>query len=106
VNAVRKYRWKIQISHTVADQGHPVLEHLSSRTFELETLDPPPEDGQAFTLLLDDYRDSRSSPSERCVEVEVIRRRMMMEYSNGRANEPQWYVLLYARIKGSIDLPW
>ena len=102
MNAVRKYYWKIQIT---TDQPHPALEHLAVRTFELETLDPPPEDGQAFTLLLDDY-NGRDSPTDRCVEVEVIRRQKLMEYRNGRPMEPQWYTMLYARIVGKAALPW
>jgi hypothetical protein len=102
MNAVRKYYWKICVA---ADQPHPVLEHLASRTFEMETLDPPPEDGQAFVLLLDDF-GGRSSPSDRCVEVEVTRRRKMLEYRNGRPiDSAQWYVLLYARVVRRADLP-
>lgn len=102
MNAVRKFKWKISVG---ADQPHLALEHLLSRTFDMETLDPPPEVGQAFVLFYDDY-GSRASPSDCCVEVEVLQQRKLMVYSNGRAHAPEWYVLIRARIVGKADLPW
>lgn len=103
MNAVRKYKWKIEVTH---NQPHPVLEHLAKRTFELESLDPPPEVGQTFILLYDDYRSDGAPPSDRCVEIEVVHRKQMMMYSNGQAHAPDWFMLLYARIAGKADLPW
>lgn len=104
MNAVRKYKWKIQVAHDQPDQGHPVLEHLACRTFEMETLDPPPDVGQTFELFYDDYRNGGVPPHDRCVAVEVTHRRQLMVYRN--ASEPDWYTLLRARISRKAELPW
>lgn len=104
MNAVRKYKWKIQVT---SFEPHPALQDLLQRTFEMETFDPPPDVGQRFVLFYDAYaKTSGPQPGDRCVEVEVVRRKQLMTHGDSNAYAPDWFVMLYANIAGKADLPW
>lgn len=93
---VRKYAWRITISNPGGP--HAALRDLQRQTLSMETLNPPPSDGEEIMLSCDEWRNKNLN-----VKVKIIGRQQVLSYRSGDLTT-EWYELLHALIVDDFQM--